>query len=194
MSFLWEDLLLATGSTNKSLKLWKKRGSQSFALITTCKDSQVALHIYSFDYYRFFLVTKLWQMVLSHTTLTISYKPEYQSLHTGPWMGSTTMQGTQNIGNDPPSLLYQVLKLLRFFGLSYLGSVTCWFFNFEKENIGNINSFLYVRTSKYPKRMKFVAVSLGIIQALKTYRLSESLHMSTAIEVSLTMLPTSSWI
>ena len=48
MSFLWEDLLLATGSTNKSLKFWQKRGTQSFALITTCKDSQfqVASHVW----------------------------------------------------------------------------------------------------------------------------------------------------
>ena len=46
MLFLLEDLLLATGSTNKSLKLWKKKGSQSIALITMCKDIQVALHVY----------------------------------------------------------------------------------------------------------------------------------------------------
>jgi hypothetical protein len=69
-----------------------------------------------------FLVTRLWQTVLSHTTLTISCKLEYQNLHTGAELASSTIQATQNIGKDPPTLPYQVLNgLVGFFMLCYLG-------------------------------------------------------------------------
>ena len=70
-----------------------------------------------------------------------------------------------------------------------LSGVSC-FEPSKKRDIEIINPFLYVRTSKYPKRMKFVAVIIGNLQIVQVYHLPN--RMSTAIEVSLAMLP--SWI
>jgi len=112
-------------------------------------------------------LTRLWQTALYHITSIISYKPEYQSLHTGARVASTSITATQNIERDLPSLPYQVLYgLIGFSGLSYLG------------------------TSKYLKQMKFVGVIIGNLQIKQLYRLPN--RISTVIEVSLAMLP--SWI
>ena len=141
---------------------------------------------------KLFLVTRLWQTVPSHTTLIISYKPEYQSLHTGARVTSSTILRTQNIWRDLSTLPYQVLNgLMGFLWLFYLGWVTRWFYIWEKKNIEIINPFLCLRTSKYLKRMKFVlAIIVTTFQPLRIYRLSN--WMSTAIEVSLPIIL--SWI
>ena len=61
---------------------------------------------------------------------------------------------------------------------------------FKKKRSKVVNPFLYIRTSKYLKRMKFVAAIIGNLQMLRVYRLPN--RISTAIEVSLAMVP--SWI
>ena len=61
-------------------------------------------------------------------------------------------------------------------GVSYLLVSTL-----KEKNIENIKPLLYVRTSKYPKRMKFVTVNIGILQIMQDYHLP--LHLSTAFEV-----------
>jgi hypothetical protein len=44
-----------------------------------------------------FLATRLWQMVLFHTTSTVSCKPEFQNLHMGAGVLLTTIQVIWNI-------------------------------------------------------------------------------------------------
>jgi len=68
-------------------------------------------------------------------------------------------------------------------GVSYL-------FNFKNEKHRDYQPILYVRTSKYPKQMKFAAVIIGNLQVLQVYRLPN--RISTAIEASSAMVP--SWI
>ena len=72
-----------------------------------------------------------------------------------------------------------------------LSGVSYWLvLTLRKRDIEIVNPFIYVRTSKYPKRMKFVAVIFGNFRLMHIYRLS--LRLSTAIEASLRMVP--SWI